>query len=177
MFLELLEEGLKAKVEVRHHKKYRERLEQEVYIIESTNNVDYFLIQWDMVKEARKRKIAVGIGRGSAGGSLVSYLLGIISIDPIRYDLIFSRFLVPERCGLNWVDDITVIGQDMHVGKGEKVIEVNLEDRQVVFYGKAELRIIRDDKEMTVFAYNLQPGDEIQFDNRDLLWTLNELLK
>lgn len=177
MFLELLEEGLKAKVEVRHHKKYRERLEQEVYIIESTNNVDYFLIQWDMVKEARKRKIAVGIGRGSAGGSLVSYLLGIISIDPIRYDLIFSRFLVPERCGLNWVDDITVIGQDMHVGRGEKVIEVNLEDRQVVFYRKAELRIIRDGKEMTVFAHQLQPGDEIQFDNRDLLWTLNELLK
>lgn len=177
MFLELLEDGLITKVLARDHQRYRERLEEEIYIIESTNNVDYFLIQWDMVKEARKRKIAVGIGRGSAGGSLVSYLLGIISIDPIKYDLIFSRFLVPERCGLNWMDDITIIGQDIHICSGDKVVEVNLEGKRITFYCKAELYIIRNGSALTVFAHDLQPGDEIQFDNRDLLWTLNELFE
>ena len=88
MFLRLLDNGL----------------DEEVYIIESTDNVDYFLVQWDMVREAHRRGIATYIGCGSAGNSLVSYLLGITSIDPLKYDLIFLRFLVPERCGLSWKD-------------------------------------------------------------------------
>ena len=102
MFLRLLDDGLDRKVPEPERERYRERLDEEVYIIESTDNVDYFLVQWDMVREAHRRGIATGIGRGSAGGSLVSYLLGITSIDPLKYDLIFSRFLVPERCGLSW---------------------------------------------------------------------------
>ena len=64
MFLELLEEGLISKIPVEEHERYRKRLEEEIYIIESTNNVDYFLVQWDMVNEARKRGIVTGIGRG-----------------------------------------------------------------------------------------------------------------
>lgn len=126
MFLDLLEEGLKTKISKEDHDKYRKRLEEEIYIIESTNNVDYFLVQWDMVNEARKRGIVTGIGRGSAGGSLVSYLLGIISIDPIKYDLIFSRFLVPERCGLNWVDDVTIIGDDISINKMKNTLKFHL---------------------------------------------------
>ncbi len=70
MFLRLLDEGFEAMSPGADHKRYRERLDQEIYIIESTNNVDYFLIQWDMVREARRRGIVTGIGRGSAGGSL-----------------------------------------------------------------------------------------------------------
>ncbi len=175
MFHALLEEGLKAKVAASDHETYRKRLEEETYIIESTNNVDYFLIQWDMVKEARKRGIAVGVGRGSAGGSLVSYLLGIITIDPIKYGLIFSRFLVPERCGLNWVEQITVIGEDVQVQPGNNIVEVNINAKRLLFFKDAELRIIRDEKEKTVYADQLHEGDEILFDNRDLLWTLNEI--
>ena len=68
MFLKLLDEGLEEKIPKSKHKLYRERLEEEVYIIESIDNVDYFLVQWDMVKEAKRRGIATGIGRGSAGG-------------------------------------------------------------------------------------------------------------
>lgn len=176
MFLDLLEEGLKTKISKEDHDKYRKRLEEEIYIIESTNNVDYFLVQWDMVNEARKRGIVTGIGRGSAGGSLVSYLLGIISIDPIKYDLIFSRFLVPERCGLNWVDDVTIIGDDISINKNEEYTEVSLEEGKVLsLFKDAELRIKRNKEEITVYADELLPDDDIIMDNRDIVWTLNEI--
>lgn len=176
MFLDLLEEGLKTKISKEDYDKYRKRLEEEIYIIESTNNVDYFLVQWDMVNEARKRGIVTGIGRGSAGGSLVSYLLGIISIDPIKYDLIFSRFLVPERCGLNWVDDVTIIGDDISINKNEEYAEVSLEGGKVLsLFKDAELRIKRNKEEITVYADELLPDDEIIMDNRDIVWTLNEI--
>lgn len=173
MFSDLLEEGLNRKIPKERHKEYRERLKEEVYIIESTNNVDYFLIQWDMIKEAKRRGIATGIGRGSAGGSLVSYLLDIISIDPIKYGLIFSRFLVPERCGLNWVNSITIIGEDIEIKPNEKYIEVKVKDKQLLFFKDAEIRIIRGENERTVYADELQEGDEMLIDNRDLLWTLS----
>lgn len=176
MFLDLLEEGLETKIPKENHDKYRKRLEEEVYIIESTNNVDYFLVQWDMVNEARKRGIVTGIGRGSAGGSLVSYLLGIISIDPIKYDLIFSRFLVPERCGLNWVDNVTIIGDDIEIKPNETYVELKLEgDKIIKVFRDAEVRIKRDDKEMTVYADELIPEDDIIIDNKDIVWTINEI--
>ncbi len=175
MFLCLLDEGLEAKVPASEHARYRERLEEEVYIIESTDNVDYFLVQWDMVREARRRGIATGIGRGSAGGSLVSYLLGITSIDPIRYDLIFSRFLVPERCGLNWKEELTVLAPDITVNAGERYVEITADDRTYRLFPDARLRIVRDGTEQTIYADELIRGDEILFDRRDLLWNLKDL--
>jgi len=64
----------------------------------------YFLIVWDMIKAARDRGIPVGPGRGSAAGSLIAYCLGITQIDPIEYDLLFERFLNPERISLPDID-------------------------------------------------------------------------
>lgn len=177
MFRALIEEGLKKKVPAQEHERYRKRLEEEIYIIESTNNVDYFLIQYDMVKEARRRGITVGIGRGSAGGSLVSYLLGIISINPITYDLIFSRFLVPERCGLQWVDKITYISEDIELEPGELYIKIDTDNGCLHLNKWAEVRIKRNDKEQSIYANDIREGDEILFDNRDLLWTLKEILQ
>lgn len=174
MFHKLLIEGLEEKVPAEEHEKYKKRLWEEIYIIESTNNVDYFLIQWDMINEARKRNIVTGIGRGSAGGSLVSYLLGIITIDPIKYDLIFSRFLVPERCGLNWVDEITVMEDDVVVLSGNKVVHVEFSGNEMTFDKDATFKIMRDDMAMIVYADELEKGDEILFDNRDLLWNINQ---
>lgn len=174
MFLQLLEEGLNRKIPVEDHDRYRKRLEEEVYIIESTNNVDYFLIQWDMIREAKRRGIATGVGRGSAGGSLVSYLLGIITIDPIKYDLIFSRFLVPERCGLNWVENITKMQQGTAVKPQEPYVDLSIGGKTLLFFRDAEFRVVREGKEITVYADELIANDEILFDNRDLLWTLKE---
>ncbi len=74
-----------------------ERLNYEISVIEKTNFVGYFLVVWDFVRFAREHKIAVGPGRGSGAGSLVSYALGITGVDPLRYNLIFERFLNPKR--------------------------------------------------------------------------------
>ena len=175
MFLKLLDEGLNKKIPVSEHKRYRERLDEEVYIIESTDNVDYFLVQWDMVRETKRRGIATGIGRGSAGSSLVSYLLGITSIDPIRYDRIFSRFLVPERCGLSWKDKLTVFASDVSLKRGEEYVEIENGNIKYRLHPDAELRIVRDGKERTLTADKLIRGDEILFDRRDCLWNLKEI--
>ena len=82
----------------------KERLEFELDIIESMGFVDYFLIVWDFIKYAKDHDIIVGPGRGSAAGSLVSYTLDITTIDPIRYQLLFERFLNPERISMPDID-------------------------------------------------------------------------
>ena len=80
------------------------RLAEELEIIRSMGFVDYFLIVWDYVRFARSAGIAVGPGRGSAAGSIVSYCLGITQLDPIRYSLLFERFLNPERISMPDID-------------------------------------------------------------------------
>jgi len=74
-----------------------ERLDHEFAVIEKTGFINYFLVVWDFIRFARDNKISVGPGRGSGGGSLVAYALGITTIDPLHYSLIFERFLNPER--------------------------------------------------------------------------------
>ncbi len=82
----------------------RERLEYELETIEKMGYVDYFLIVWDFIRFARENGIMVGPGRGSAAGSIVSYCLEITNIDPIKYELIFERFLNPERVTMPDID-------------------------------------------------------------------------
>lgn len=81
-----------------------ERLEYELSVIRSMGYVDYFLIVWDFIKYAKDHDIMVGPGRGSAAGSIVAYCLEITSIDPIRYQLLFERFLNPERVSMPDID-------------------------------------------------------------------------
>ena len=82
----------------------KERLEYELGVIQKMGYVDYFLIVWDFIKYARDHEIMVGPGRGSAAGSIVSYTLGITDIDPIKYQLLFERFLNPERVSMPDID-------------------------------------------------------------------------
>nr|WP_296158302.1 DNA polymerase III subunit alpha [uncultured Blautia sp.] len=82
----------------------KERLTYELTTIKNMGYVDYFLIVWDFIKYARDHDIMVGPGRGSAAGSLVAYTLGITQLDPIRYDLLFERFLNPERVSMPDID-------------------------------------------------------------------------
>lgn len=82
----------------------RERMEYELKIIEEMGYVSYFLIVWDFIDYAERNGIRVGPGRGSAAGSLVSYLLGITKINPLKYNLIFERFLNPERITMPDID-------------------------------------------------------------------------
>ena len=82
----------------------KSRLEYELSVIKQMGYVDYFLIVWDFIRYAREHDIMVGPGRGSAAGSLVSYTLGITQLDPIRYNLLFERFLNPERVSMPDID-------------------------------------------------------------------------
>ena len=104
---ELCEEGMRRK----YGEAYRterpelaERLKYELDTIRGMGFVDYFLIVWDYVHFAKNHGIIVGPGRGSAAGSIVSYALGITELDPIRYDLLFERFLNPERVSMPDID-------------------------------------------------------------------------
>lgn len=175
MFVELLEEGFEKLVPKGQEELYRKRLEYEKYVLESTNNVDYMLVQYDTVNWARNNGILVGCGRGSAGGCLVLYLLGITLIDPIKYDLLFERFLLPERAGL-YPTEVTMIGQNID---STEYVEITLENNKTYKIDKdAELLVKREgiDELIKVYADELQDSDDIQFDNRNLLFTLNELM-
>lgn len=174
MFIQLLEEGFKKLVPKGQEEVYRKQLEYEKYVLESTNNVDYMLVQYDTCNWARANNILVGCGRGSAGGCLVLYLLGITLIDPIKYGLIFERFLLPERAGLE-PDTVTIIGKDI---ESADYISVTLENGKTYkVHPDAELLVKRGESEeyIKVYADELQDGDDIKFDNRDLVFTLNEI--
>ena len=106
-FIHKCKEGLKNRLKIvpkEKHEEYRKRLEFEMDIINSMKFPGYMLIVWDFVKEAKKMGIAVGPGRGSAAGSLVAFSLDITDIDPMKYDLLFERFLNPERVSMPDID-------------------------------------------------------------------------
>ena len=90
--------------DVEYLKKAKKRLEYELSVIKKMDFADYFLIVWDFIKFAKENGIAVGPGRGSVGGSVVAYCLFIITIDPLKYDLIFERFLNEERISMPDID-------------------------------------------------------------------------
>lgn len=172
MFHELLEEGFQKLVPDGEEELYRERIEYEKYVIESTDNVDYFLIQRDELRWAQDNGILTGIGRGSAGGSLVLYLLGITCIDPIKYGLLFERFLLPERCGLAPRKTTKYMGEM----ESEAYVELTLENGSTVRFDKdAEFLVIREGEEIVVYADELMENDDIVWDRQlELLLTNNQ---
>ena len=97
-------DGLAERYEPEQAEELKERLNYELGIIQKMGYVDYFLIVWDFIHYARQHDIMVGPGRGSAAGSLVSYTLGITRLDPIKYNLLFERFLNPERVSMPDID-------------------------------------------------------------------------
>jgi len=100
----LAKKGLEKRLNGNVSDEYKNRLIYELNVIESMNYVDYFLIVYDFVLFAKKHNILVGPGRGSGAASLVNYALGIINIDPLKYDLIFERFLNPDRITMPDID-------------------------------------------------------------------------
>lgn len=166
MFNQLIEEGFRKLVPEGEEEVYRERVEYEKYVIESTDNIDYFLIQRDELNWAQKNGILTGIGRGSAGGCLVLFLLGITFIDPLRYGLIFERFLLPERGGLT-PNEVTAIEPEID---SERYVEIEDENgNKYCFDADAEFMVIRDGNKIKVYADELQSDDDIVWDRRDEL--------
>jgi DNA polymerase III subunit alpha len=107
-FAHVAREGLKARLKERRRAReeqfYWERLEREIEIIKNMGFPGYFLVVWDFIKYARDHGIPVGPGRGSAAGSLVAYSMRITDVDPLEYDLLFERFLNPERISMPDID-------------------------------------------------------------------------
>ncbi|MBO7302714.1 MAG: DNA polymerase III subunit alpha, partial [Clostridia bacterium] len=93
-----------ADILANNDKEYRDRIEYELSVIDSMGYSDYFLIVWDYVNFAHNNDIPVGPGRGSGAGSLVAFLIGITDIDPIKFQLLFERFLNPERVSMPDID-------------------------------------------------------------------------
>ena len=93
-----------ADVSLENREVYLKRIKYEIEIIEKLKFEDYFLIIWDLIKWAKEQKIIIGPGRGSSSGSLVSYILDITEIDPIKYNLFFERFLNPKRSTMPDID-------------------------------------------------------------------------
>lgn len=169
MFDSLLEKGLNTLVADEDRERYRKQMEYERYVILSTNNLNYFLFTYDLLNWSRSHGILTGLGRGSACGCVVSFLLGIIQIDPLAYGLIFERFLLPERGGLaprkvtKFCDQI----------ESSDYIELTLENGKTYKFDRdAEFLVNRNGKEIKIYADELEEDDDIIFDNKDLLFTL-----
>ncbi len=140
----LCDEGLKRRYQAQAEE-HRDRLEYELSVISGMGFVDYFLIVWDFIRYAKEQHIAVGPGRGSAAGSIVSYCLGITDIDPLKYQLLFERFLNPERISM---PDIDV---DFCFERRQEVINYVIEKygkekvSQIVTFGTLQAKgVIRD---------------------------------
>lgn len=101
---DLCERGLRERLGAVVGDDYRARLEMELGVIDRMGFNDYFLIVWDLFREARERGVPAGPGRGSAAGALVAYTLGITQLDPLRYGLLFERFLNPGRKSMPDID-------------------------------------------------------------------------
>ncbi len=111
--ISLCKKGLAKRLNNKIPKIYMERLESELKVITKMDFQDYFLLVYDFILFAKRNEIVTGPGRGSAAGSLVSYCLGITHVDPIKYKLLFERFLNPERISMPDIDtDISDVGRD-----------------------------------------------------------------
>lgn len=140
----LCTEGLKNRYPS-SYETHKEQLSYELHTIKDMGFIDYFLIVWDFIHYAKENGIPVGPGRGSAAGSLVSYCLGITEIDPLKYDLLFERFLNPQRVTM---PDIDI---DFCYERRHEVIEYVIEKygkdnvAQIVTFGTLAARgVIRD---------------------------------
>ncbi|WP_125605636.1 DNA polymerase III subunit alpha [Lapidilactobacillus bayanensis] len=100
----LAQAGLKRRLAGQATPEYQERLDYELKVIGAMGFADYFLIVWDVIRYAHQQKIMTGPGRGSAAGSLVAYTLGITEVDPLKYHLLFERFLNPDRVSMPDID-------------------------------------------------------------------------
>ncbi len=143
--LPLIEEKIRQKKVKYSIEDYKKRLDYEVNFIKRMGYAGYFLIVWDIVREAKERNIGVGPGRGSAVGSLVAYSMGITRLDPLEYELIFERFLNEERVTMPDIDiDIEARRRDELI---EYVREKYGEDKvaQIITFGRMMSRAaIRD---------------------------------
>lgn len=146
LFLHLVKKGFKDR-QIKDADKYVGRLKKEIAVLKMGDVIDYFLSLHDIIGYANSKKMLTGIGRGSAGGSLVAYLMGIIQVDPLRFDLLFERFLNEGRMGQF---------------EERPSFKITQEDGSIIEFEEGSLvRIKRNNKETVVFVHELVEGDDI----------------
>ena len=145
LFLGLIKKGFKEKGI--KEQVYIDRLKTEIEVLRMGDVIDYFLALHDIIRQSKKEGFLTGIGRGSAGGSLIAYLLGIIQIDPLEFDLLFERFLNSGRMGEY---------------KDKPMFTLTLEnDSKIQLAEGALVKVLRDDKEKVIFIHEIQEGDDL----------------
>ncbi|MEW6040189.1 MAG: DNA polymerase III subunit alpha [Elusimicrobiota bacterium] len=156
---QLCEKGIKERYP-KVTNEIKERLDYELSVIEEMGFSPYFLIVWDFVQYARKNKIRVGPGRGSGAGSIVAYSLGITNIDPLKYGLLFERFLNPSRRTMPDLDiDFADYGRDQVISYvrnkyGQKNVA------QIITFGTMQARLVVRDV-ARVLGWKLEEADKI----------------
>lgn len=165
LFFHIIEEGLEqyiySKIPEDKHKIYLERLENEITVLQEGKVIDYFLILWDVIRFATTKGVYQSVGRGSAAGSLVAYLMGITRIDPIEYDLLFERFLNKARMGMvnkryNQLGELSKVADNLI-----DVISIKLEDGTIAHLKNNEdVFVKRDDKQIKIKAFELLETDD-----------------
>src|SRR3954462_7781243 len=156
----LVQQGLERRYGAPPPAEAVERMEMELGVIENMGFCGYFLIVWDFVRYAKSNEIAVGPGRGSAAGSLVAYCLEITDVDPLRYDLLFERFLNAERVSMPDIDiDFSVRGRERVI---RYVTEKYGADRvaQIITFGKMFPRAATRDA-ARVLGHDYGVGDKL----------------
>lgn len=132
-------------VPVTEHERYRERLEFELNVINQMGFAGYFLIVMEFIAWAKAEKIPVGPGRGSGAGSLVAFCLGITDLDPLAYDLLFERFLNPERVSMPDFDvDFCMEGRDRVIQHVSELYGENAVSQIITFGTMAAKAVVRD---------------------------------
>lgn len=145
LFFHLIEEGL-LRITKAESEEYLSRIEKEIEVIKLGGFIDYFLILWDIINWCKKNDILTGTGRGSAVGSLVSYLLEITQLDPIVYNLLFERFLNAGR-----------VSKEVE----EEIIIIQTQDGDIELDLKKKISIFRAGKKIEILAQELQLTDEL----------------
>lgn len=145
LFLHLIKQGFKDR-KITDAAKYIERLKEEIRVLKKGNVIDYFLTLHDIIRFTKDKEILTGVGRGSAGGSLVSFLLGLIQVDPLEFDLLFERFLNDGRMG------------NIEKCKG---FSIQTSEGILTLNEGSMLRVKRQGNESIIFIEALQVGDEI----------------
>lgn len=145
LFMGLIKKGFKEKGI--QEQVYIDRLKIEIEVLRMGDVIDYFLALHDIVRQSKQEGFLTGIGRGSAGGSLIAYLLGIIQIDPLEFDLLFERFLNSGRMGEY---------------RDKPMFTLTLEDGSEVKLAEGALvRVLRDGKEKVIFIHEIKEGDDL----------------
>lgn len=146
LFIHLLKVGFKEK-NIIDTLKYIERLQKEIKVLQEGDVIDYFLTTWDIMNYAKDEGMLTGIARGSAGGSLVAYLLDIIKINPLEFDLLFERFLNSGRMGEY---------------KDRPSYKIEQEDGTIIELSEGSLvSIERDGIQTSIFIHDLKEGDNL----------------